>query len=296
METSAPALPEPTVPPPHPSSLPRPPSHLGRHLGCGVLLPGQPVAPFAAQILPPGEQQRQGRHHLLFLLHPRLGEEGPLSHPCPHPAGQGGMVWVNRARTFPLSKLTRASASPFCVLDNWESNRPTFLADKTQLQGALGPTAPFPACPSQSPAHPPLPTDIPGLPGLPGATKRCPGPLQALPGRGRRGPDLPLPTIRHQPGQHAHHWPTRPELRLLLPVPLSEHPEGPPPCHDARQLESLIYTNKDRILPPEGFQKTALCPLMSLPLQSLKRPGVSLRGGGASVAGPISIPPPRLSI
>ena len=156
--------------------------------------------------------------------------------------------------------------------------------------------APSLARPSQPPVHPPLPADIPGLPGLPGAPKRCPGPLQALPGRGWCGPDLPLPAVCRQPGQHAHHWPPRPELCQLLLVPLSEHPDGPPPRHDARQLESLVYTNKDRILPPEGFRKAALCPLTSVPLQSLERPGVSLWGGGVAAAGPISIPPPRLSI
>ena len=47
--------------------------------------------------------------------------------PCPTPtppAGQGGMVWVNRARTYLLSKLTWASASPFCVLGKWGRRPP----------------------------------------------------------------------------------------------------------------------------------------------------------------------------
>lgn len=48
----------------------------------------------------------------------------PCPTPTPTPAGQGGTVWVNRAKTFPLSKLTRASTSPFCVLGNWERNSP----------------------------------------------------------------------------------------------------------------------------------------------------------------------------
>lgn len=62
---------------PFPSSLLQPPSPVDRHLVRGFLLPGQPVAAFTTQRVPPGKQQRQGRHHLRFLLHPRLGEDGP---------------------------------------------------------------------------------------------------------------------------------------------------------------------------------------------------------------------------
>nr|KAF6408165.1 synaptogyrin 4 [Molossus molossus] len=64
------------------SPLPCGPSPLGRRLVPGLLLPDQPVEALAAQTVPPREQQRQGRHHLLFLLHPALGIPG-----LPGPSG-----------------------------------------------------------------------------------------------------------------------------------------------------------------------------------------------------------------
>ncbi|XP_042775365.1 synaptogyrin-4 isoform X3 [Panthera leo] len=60
-----------------------PPSPVDRHLVRGFLLPGQPVAALTPRRAPPGKQQRQGRHHLHFLLRPRLGIPGLPGPPGP---------------------------------------------------------------------------------------------------------------------------------------------------------------------------------------------------------------------
>lgn len=142
--------------------------------------------------------------------------------------------------------------------------------------------------PRRPPARASLPTDIPGLPGPPGPADRCSGPLQALPGRGWRGAHNPLPAFRRQPHQHARRRPQQPELRQLCPVPLSDHSEGPPPRHDARQLDTLLRLSK------EGFLKTALCPG---PVRSSPRPRVAQGGEksyevtpGVSAGGPYQVP------
>ena len=75
----APGRPSWASPPPRPSTpllSCGPPSPVDRHLVRGFLLPGPPVAALTPRRAPPGKQQRQGRHHLHFLLRPRLGELG----------------------------------------------------------------------------------------------------------------------------------------------------------------------------------------------------------------------------